>query len=91
MKNGLFKLTWENIKSAIVYGLLTLAATFVLSVAQKVMDAGTFFGLNWLAIIDSSAVSTLPLIITAVSIIKNLLTTSDGKFLNTTDVIPDKK
>ncbi len=91
MKNGLFKLTWENIKSGAIYGILMLVSTIVLSIAQQVLEAKTFLGLNWLAIIDSSAVATLPLVIVVVSYVKNLLTTSDGKFLNATEVIPDKK
>ncbi len=88
---GLFKLTKENIKSAFVYGFLTWIATFILAVIESIREAGTFLGLNWTAIIDSSAVATLPAIIVVVSMVKNLLTTSEGKFLGVTEVIPDKK
>lgn len=86
---GLFKLSWANVKSAIVYGLLTFLAAFILSIVQQVLDAGTFLGLNWVHIIDSSAVSTLPLMIVGLSIIKNLLTNSKGEFLGITNVIAD--
>ena len=87
---GLLNLNAANIKSAIVYGVLTLLATFLLAAFQSILQAGSIFGLNWKAIIDSSVIATIPLLITGISIVKNLLTTEKGKFLGVTEVIPDK-
>lgn len=88
--NGLFTLTWSNVKSAVVYGVLALGATFILSFLQSVLNAGSIFGLDWKSIIDSATIATIPVFITFVSLGKNLLTTSQGKFLGVTEVIPDK-
>lgn len=91
MKNGIFKITWSNVMSALVYGILTLGAVFLLSIFQGILDKGSIFGLDWKRIVDHATIATIPTLIAGVSIFKNLLTTSDGKFLNTTEVIPDKK
>lgn len=88
--NGLFTLTWSNVKSAIVYGALTLGVTFALSVAQSVLNAGSIFGLNWKAIVDSAVIATIPVLIIVISLAKNLLTSSKGNFLGAIEVIPDK-
>lgn len=88
--NGLFTLTWSNVKSALVYGGLTLLVSFLLALAQNVLNAGTIFGLDWKAIIDSTVIATIPVIIILISLVKNLLTDSKGKFLGATEVIPDK-
>jgi len=87
----MFNLNWANIKSAVVYGLMTLAALFVLSVAQSIQDAGTVFGLDWKGIIDRGVVATIPAIVVVVSLFKNILTTDKGKFLGAVTVIPDKE
>lgn len=87
--NGLFTLTWSNVKSAVVYGLLVLAASFALSVLQNVLDAGSIFGLDWKHIVDSAVIATLPIGIAGLSLIKNLLTNSKGQFLNAVKVIPE--
>jgi len=88
--NGLFTLTWSNVKSAVIYGLLTLGVTFGLSIAQGVLNAGSIFGLDWKAIVDSAVIATLPVLIATISLAKNLLTTSKGNFLGSVGVIPDK-
>lgn len=88
--NGLFTLTKANVKSALVYGLLTLGISFALAFAQGVLQAGSIFGLDWKAIVDSSVIATIPVLITLISLAKNLLTDSQGKFLGATTVIPDK-
>lgn len=88
--NGLFTLTKANVKSAVVYGLLTLGISFVLAFAQGVLQAGSIFGLDWKGIVDSSVIATIPVLITLVSLAKNLLTDNQGKFLGQTEVIPDK-
>ena len=88
---GLFKLTGANVRSALVYGALFFVLTLFLAVAQNVLNAGTIFGLDWKAIIDSSVVATLPSLIVGLSLLKNLLTNDKGEFLGVAEVIPDKK
>lgn len=88
--NGLFTLTKANVKSALVYALLTLGASFILAFAQGVLNAGSIFGLDWKAIVDSAVIATIPVLIALISLGKNLLTDSQGKFLGHTEVIPDK-
>lgn len=88
--NGLFTITKANVKSALVYGLLVLGASFLLAGAQSVLQAGTIFGLDWKHIVDSAVIATLPIGIAGLSLFKNFLTDSRGKFLGKTEVIPDK-
>lgn len=88
--NGLFTLSWSNVKSAVVYGLLTLLVSFALAFAQNVLDAGSIFGLDWKAIVDSAVIATIPTLIILISLGKNFLTDAQGKFLGKTEVIPDK-
>ena len=85
---GLFTLDWSNVRSAVVYGVLCLVSIFALSVVQNILNAGTIFGLDWKHILDTSVIATLPLLVSGLSLIKNLLTTSKGKFLGTVDVAP---
>lgn len=87
MKNGLLKLDWENWKSAVVYGLLAMVLGGVFAVGKYIFDAGTIFGLDWKIIIDKGAMASLGMFIATVSILKNLLTTSQGKFLGVTKVV----
>jgi hypothetical protein len=91
MNNGMFKLNWANIKSAIVYGVLTAIMVFIVSVLEGIKAHGSIFGVDWKGIIDTGIIATMGLIISIVSIVKNLLTTNQGKFLGITTVIPDKK
>ncbi len=88
--NGLFTLSWSNVKSAVVYGVLTLLTSFGLAFAQGILNAGSVFGLDWKAIVDSSVIATIPTLIVLISLGKNLLTDAQGKFLGKTTVIPDK-
>ena len=90
MNNGLLTLSWSNVKSAVVYGVLTLGSMFVLSVLQNILNAGSIFGLDWMKIVDSAVIATIPTLIIVVSLGKNLLTDAQGKFLGVTEVIPDK-
>lgn len=87
--NGIFTLTWSNVKSALVYGGLVLLASFGLSFLQSVMQAGSIFGLDWKHIVDTAVIATLPLGIAGLSLLKNWLTDSSGHFLGITKVIPD--
>lgn len=88
--NGLFTLTWSNVKSALVYGLLVLATSFALALVQNILSAGSIFGLDWKHIVDTSVIATLPIGIAGLSLLKNFLTDAQGKFLGKTEVIPDK-
>lgn len=88
MKNGMFKLDWANIKSAVVYGLLTLGVTFLLSVVETILKAGSVFHINWHQVVDGGAMAVLPVFITMISLLKNLLTTNSGKFLGIVKVVP---
>jgi hypothetical protein len=90
MNNGLFTLTWSNVKSALIYGLLAVVVTFLLVVCQMILDAGSIYGLDWLAILDKGALAVIGVFVSFLSIVKNLLTTADGKFLGFLEVIPDK-
>ena len=67
MKNGIFKLTKNNLKSAVVYGLV--------AVAVVIISEGTIFGLDWKALTDVGILAVLT------SIVKNLLTTDTSEFL----------
>jgi len=87
--NGIFTLTWSNVKSAIVYGLLVLFASFGFSLVQSILNAGSIFGLDWKHIVDTAVIATLPIIIASLSLLKNFLTDSSGHFLGVTKVIPD--
>lgn len=91
MKNGLFTVNWANIKSAVVYGLLTMAVVFVLSVAQGIFEHGSFIGIDWARVIDTGAIKSLGVFVAGLSILKNMLTTSRGEFLGAVKVIPETK
>jgi hypothetical protein len=90
MKNGLFTIDWVNVKSAIVYGLLTMALAFILAVAEGVLKEGSIFGIDWSMVIDRGVLVSLGVFVSMVSIIKNLLTTKRGDFLGTMKVSEGK-
>ncbi len=77
MDNGLFKLTKENLYSAVVYGFV-LAALIVIS-------KGTVFGLDWKMLVDAFITGALT------SVVKNIFTTSKGNFGGVIPVIPETK
>jgi hypothetical protein len=90
MKNGLLKLDWENVKSAVVYGLLTMFVVFVISISEAVIAHGSIFGVDWKNVVDISSLKVLGVFISGISIVKNLLTTNDGKFFGLFTVVSDK-
>ncbi len=90
MDNGIGKLSWVNVKSALVYGVLTLVSVFGLAVVQGVLKAGSLFGLDWKAIIDSATIATLPALISGLSLMKNFFTTSRGNFVGMVKVTPEE-
>lgn len=88
--NGYLTLTWSNVKSALVYGVLTSLTTFLLVVAQGILDHGSIFDVDWTSLVDQGAIAVLGVFVTIVSILKNLLTNAQGQFLGMFTVIPDK-
>ena len=80
----MFKLSKENIKSALVYGLLS----GILAIFMYALEVGDLFKLDWKALVNAGVFAFM---IAMVSVIKNLLTSDEGKFLGITTVIPDKK
>lgn len=91
MKNGLFKLNWVNVKSAIVYGLVSMAFAAIVTFGEAIKAHGSIFGLDWHNIIDTTAMAVLGAFVTLTSVIKNLLTTEKGNFLGAVKVIPEQK
>lgn len=87
--NGIFTLTWENIKGAVLYGVLTCLVTFLLVVGNSIVTHGSIYGLDWPNIIDQGILAVLGILVASVSIIKNLLTDNQGNFLGVVKVVPD--
>lgn len=90
MKNGYMTLSRENVRSAVVYGLLVSSLTFAMAVGQDVLDAGSLLHVDWSESLDRGGVAVVGVLVTVVSVIKNLLTNSQGRFLGVVDVIPSK-
>ncbi len=72
-------LNWTNIKSAIVYAFLTA----ILSMGGYVIGLGDIFKVQSHAIINIGVISALTAI---VSILKSLLTNSQGQFMGVVQV-----
>lgn len=77
--NGIGKLSWVNVKSALVYGIV---AVMLAIIANK-----TILGLDWIVLLDVGIMAVLT------SFVKNLLTTNEGNFAGITKVVdePDSK
>lgn len=89
MKNGLFKIDWVNIKSAIVHGILGMILGAALSIATYIYQAGSVFGLDWHIVVDKGAISALGIFVSICSVLNNLLTTDRGNFLGSIKVVKD--
>ena len=74
MQNGIFKLDWANVRSAIVYGLLWGAVAML----AQVQSAGSIFNLDWKGVIDAGVIAGIGVVI---SVVKNMFTTNSGNFL----------
>jgi len=83
MKNGIFKLSLVNVKSALVYGLLWGLLAMLLNMQM----AGSVFNLNWKDVVDSGIMAMIAAVI---SLLKNLFTTDEGKFVGLVDVVEPK-
>ena len=73
MNNGILSLSWINIKSSIVYGLL--------GVCVYVISKGTVFGLDWHILVDVGVIGILT------SLTKNFFTTDSGDFAGVVKVV----
>ena len=87
----MFKIDWANIKSAIVYGLLSSLVLGVLASLGYVLKLGNIWGIDWKELTNVGILAAIGGFVAGISIIKNLLTTNSGKFLGITEVIPDKE
>jgi hypothetical protein len=70
----MFKLNLVNIKSALVYGLLSA----ILEVCIAMISVGDVFNFDWHALLNAGVFGFL---IVFVSLIKNLLTSDSGNFV----------
>lgn len=84
MDNGILKLDWISVKSSLVYGLLWA----LLTVMVKVVEAGSFFSVDWKDLLDAGGMAFMAVIIV---LIKNLLTTNNGNFVGLVQVTPPSK
>ena len=82
--NGIFKLSWINIKSALVYGALSA----VLAMATYAINVNDLFQINWHTLLNAGVFGFL---IVLVSLIKNILTNDEGNFVGLIKVIPPTK
>ena len=82
--NGIFKLDWVNVKSALVYGLLSA----ILAIGMYMLSVGSVFSLDFHELINAGVFGFLGVII---SLVKNLLTTNSGNLLGAVEVIPNKQ
>ena len=79
MYSKFLMLSKENLKSALVYAfLLGSLAMFI-----YVQDLGSIFLIDWKVLVNTGAMALIGAII---SLIKNLLTTNEGKFLGAVKV-----
>jgi hypothetical protein len=72
MQNGVFTLSWINIKSALVSAIIT----GVLGIGLYVIGVGDVWKVDFHSLVNIGAISTISAI---VSLIKNLLSTNSGK------------
>jgi hypothetical protein len=79
----MFNLDWTNIKSALVYGVLSALLLMCLYAIQ----IGDIFNLNLKDLVNAGVFGFITVV---VSLLKNLLTDNAGKFLGVTTVVPDK-
>lgn len=80
-ENGIGLISWINVKSALVYGLLSA----LLAIGIYTMGVGDVFKIDWQVLLNAGIYGFLTVI---VSLLKNLLSDSSGKFLGLIQVIP---
>tara|TARA_R110000868_G_scaffold409745_1_gene695862 strand:+ start:1524 stop:1859 length:336 start_codon:yes stop_codon:yes gene_type:complete len=74
MQNGLFKVSWVNVKSA----LMSAVITAILGGAGYIIGVGSVFNLNIHSLVNIVSLSFLTAI---VSLLKAFLTTQEGKLV----------
>ena len=84
MRNGIFILSKENIKSAIVYAIIW----GVLSILIHIQGIGSIYNVDWSVALDTGVIAVVAFVVT---IFKNTLTTNEGNFLGIAKVIPDNE
>lgn len=81
MQNGIFKLDWVNVKSAVIYGLVVgLGLMFAYAIS-----IGDIWALDWHILVNTFVLGFLG------SVVKNLFTTNKGNFVGLIKVIPEIK
>lgn len=81
--NAMGKLNATNIKSAIIYAILTAVAAML----AYIIGLGDIFAISIKPLVN---IGVLSLAVGILSIIKNLLTTDEGRFLGTVKVAGEK-
>lgn len=84
MKNGIGVISWINIKSALVSGLITA----VLAMAGYLIGIGDIFKIDVHAIVNVGALSALTALVSA---IKSFFTTSEGNIIGVTKIVEETK
>lgn len=84
MNNEIFTLNITQVKSAIVSGVLTA----ILGAAGYIIGVGDVFAIDVHALTNVTALAFLT---TVVSLVKSLLTTSQGNFIGAVKVITETK
>ncbi|MEK6886680.1 MAG: hypothetical protein AABW88_02500 [Nanoarchaeota archaeon] len=74
MNSGIGKLNWDNIKSALVFGVLSA----LLAIGTYVVGVGDIFSLDGKVLANVGAFGGLNVIL---SLVKRLLTNNDSEFL----------
>lgn len=69
--NGILKLSWGNVRSALVYGLVA----GVVNAAIYAVGVGDVFNLNWHFLVNGFVFGVIT------SVLKNLFTTDSGNFV----------
>lgn len=77
MSNGIGVLSWVNVKSALVYGVVM----GVVAVVFYMVKIGTVFALDWHVMLDAFVYGVLT------SVVKNILTTNEGNFLGSISTV----
>jgi len=80
----MLKLSWVNVKSALVYGGLWA----LLAVMVEIKAVGNIFALDWQALANVGVMAFIAFVIV---LLKNLFTTDNGNFMGVVKVAPPTK
>lgn len=84
MSSNFSKLNWADVKSAIVYAVLTALAALIV----YLIGLGDVFLLTFKPVVN---IFVLSLAAAILSVIKHALTTSDNKFIGAVDLTPKEE